>query len=57
MTKREMTVGYCPGKEKSIPMIRISNRILATVGLEVGTKIEVTYGQNIITIKKITRTL
>lgn len=57
MTRREMIIGYCPGKKELTPMIRISNKILTTVGLEVGTKIEVTYEQNIITIKKIDETL
>lgn len=48
-----MTVSYAPGINKQKPMIRISNKVLATAGFEVGTKIEVTYRQDIITISKV----
>lgn len=48
-----MTVAYAPGSRSQKSMIRISNKMLATAGFEVGAKIEVIYEQNIITINKV----
>lgn len=56
MTKRTMTVGYAPGKERLCPMIRISNKLITTAGFEIGTAIEVLYQQGAITINKIDQT-
>ena len=60
--KREMTVACAPSREtcyvdqsRSIeqkPMIRIANRLLLESGFKVGSKIEVEYGHNIITITR-----
>lgn len=56
MTSRKMVVTYAPGGSKEKPMIRISNNFLKTVGFEIGTAIEVTYEENIITINKVKET-
>lgn len=45
-----MTVAYAPGDDREIPMIRIANRFLREYGFKVKSKVEVEYGNGIITI-------
>jgi hypothetical protein len=49
---RRMVIVRAPGTNNK-PMIRISNNILAHAGFTIGTRIEITYERDIITIKKI----
>ncbi|HEY4514652.1 MAG TPA: SymE family type I addiction module toxin [Candidatus Paceibacterota bacterium] len=50
--KRMMTVTYAPGDGKSTPMIRLANRFLTDSGFQIGSEIEVKYGNEVITISK-----
>jgi len=49
---RKMVVVRAPGSDDT-PMIRITNKLLADVGFEIGTGIEVSYRKDKITIKKL----
>jgi len=51
--KREMTVAYAPGGDGCKPMIRIANRLLLESGFIVGSKVEIQYDRNVITITKL----
>ena len=52
--KREMTVSYAPGGDGCKPMIRIGNsRLLLESGFQVGSKFEIQYDRNVITITKL----
>jgi hypothetical protein len=51
--KREMTILEAPGDDRQKPMIRIANRFLLESGFTVGSKVEVEYSDNFITINKI----
>ena len=49
-----MTIVYAPGsRSASTPMLRIANRYLLQAGFTFGSKVEVKYGIEIITIKLI----
>lgn len=48
-----MTVSYAPGDSER-PMVRIANRWLAESGFLVGSKFNVEYANNLITLKKLT---
>ena len=51
--KREQTVSYAPGGDGHKPMIKIGNsRLLLESGFKVGTKFEIQYGNNVLTITK-----
>ena len=50
MTVRRMAVVRAPSTNGK-PMIRIVNNLLTKAGFEIGTPFEVTYEQNIITLK------
>lgn len=54
MMIRYMRVTRAPGSLNK-PMIRIINRLLVKAGFDLGTSIEVTYEQDLITIRKITK--
>ena len=52
--KREQTVAYKPGvsKQEQTPMIRITNRFLIAAGFTVGSKFDVKYAVDVITITR-----
>ena len=56
--RREQTVSYAPGDNQSregerTPMIKITNRLLLESGFQVGSKFEIQYGNNVLTITKV----
>ena len=51
---RKMSVVRTPGTDNK-PMIRIANNFLAGADFSIGSTVEVSYGHNIIIIKKITK--
>jgi len=51
--KREQTVSYAPGGDGYKPMIRIGNsRLLLESGFHVGSKFEIQYGNNVLTLTR-----
>ena len=54
--QREQTVTYKPGTNNNqgqiTPMIRITNRFLIAAGFKVGSKFDVKYANDVITIRK-----
>lgn len=52
MTVRRMVIVRAPGTQKN-PMVRISNSFLVLAGFKIGTPIEISYQQSVITIKKL----
>lgn len=50
--KKTQTVSYAPGSDAKKPMIRLANNILLTCGFPIGTKIDVEYSENVITITR-----
>ena len=61
--KRVMTVAYAPGGKtcysdrtrtiEPVPMLRVANRMLLEAGFNVGAKVSVEYGHDIITVRKL----
>ena len=52
MTLRRMVVTRAPGSDDK-PMVKIANRLLETMGFEIGAPIEVAYREGVITITKL----